>query len=333
MAKSPVRMSDVARQAGVSTMTVSRVLNLPDSVAPETRDRVLQAIGAQGYVPNDVAGSLRARRGRGVVCIVPHIANSVFSDTLQGLNDALRPASMHVMLGTSGYASGEEARVLEEFVRLRPEAVVLWGTRRHAKSRALLRRVGVPVIEVFDLVPDPFDQVIGFSNELAMRALVEHLLATGRSRIAFVGSTNERDVSSAQRADGWRMALRSAGIAPDGLMFEADGTTVGGEQILRSMLASGVVFDAVCCANDLLAIGVLIECRRLGIAVPDRLSVAGFGDNPLARAFDPSLSTVRLPRYAIGKVAGEQVLRRMAGEAVEQRVFDLGYEVVMRASA
>ena len=326
-------MSDVARQAGVSVMTVSRVLNQPASVAPDTRERILRAIGAQGYVPNGVAGSLRARRGRGVVCIVPHIANSVFSDTLQGLNDALRPASMHVMLGTSGYLSSEEARVLEEFVRLRPEAVVLWGTRRHAKSRALLRRLGVPVMEIFDLVPDPFDQVIGFSNELAMRALVENMLARGRRRIAFVGSTNERDVSSAQRADGWRLALRSAGLASEGLMFEADGTTAGGEQVLRGMLEGGTAFDAVCCANDLLAVGILIECRRMGIPVPQRIAVAGFGDNPLAEAFDPSLSTVRLPRYAIGRVAGEQVLRRMAGEPVLERVIDLGYEVVVRASS
>jgi LacI family gluconate utilization system Gnt-I transcriptional repressor len=333
MAGNPVRMSDVARDAGVSIMTVSRVLNRPQSVAAPTRERILQAIAAHGYVPNDVAGSLRARRGRGVVCIVPHIANSVFSDTLQGLNDALRPAGMHVMLGTSGYASSEEALVLDEFVRLRPEAVVLWGTRRHRKSRALLRRLRVPVIEIFDLVPDPFDQVIGFSNELAMCALVEHLLARGRRRVAFVGSSNARDVSSAQRAQGWRMALRSAGLASEGLMFEADGSTAGGELVLQAMLTTGTSFDAVCCANDLLAIGVLIECRRMGIAVPRQLAVAGFGDNPLAQAFDPSLTTVRLPRYEIGKVAGEQVLRRMAGEAVEQRVIDLGYEVVVRASS
>ncbi len=332
MAKSPVRMSDVARQAGVSTMTVSRVLNQPNCVAPDTRERILKAIGAQGYVPNDVAGSLRARRGRGVVCIVPHIANSVFSDTLQGLNDALRPASMHVILGTSGYESSEEARVLEEFVRLRPEAVVLWGTRRHPKSRALLRRLGLPVMEIFDLVPDPFDQVIGFSNDLAMRALVQHLLAQGRRRIAFVGSTNARDVSSAQRADGWRMALLAAGLSPEGLMFEADGSTVGGEHALRAMVASGTQFDAVCCASDLLAVGILIECRRMGIAVPGEIAVAGFGDNPLAQAFDPPLSTVRLPRYAIGKVAGEQVLQRMAGEPVLQRVIDLGYELQLRSS-
>jgi LacI family gluconate utilization system Gnt-I transcriptional repressor len=223
--------------------------------------------------------------------------------------------------------------VLDEFVRLRPEAVVLWGTRRHPKSRALLRRLRVPVIEIFDLVPDPFDQVIGFANDLAMGALVEHLLACGRRRIAFVGSSNPRDVSSAQRAQGWRMALEAAGLASEGLMFEADGSTAGGERVLQAMLASGVKFDAVCCANDLLAIGVLIECRRMGIAVPRQLSVAGFGDNPLAQAFDPSLTTVRLPRYEIGKVAGEQVLRRMAGEAVEQRVIDLGFEVVVRASS
>lgn len=325
-------MRDVARQAGVSTMTVSRVLNQPDTVAVRTRERILEAIGAQGYVPNDVAGSLRARRGRGVVCIVPHIANSVFSDTLQGLNDALRPAGMHVMLGTSGYASAEEARVLDEFVRLRPEAVVLWGTRRHAKSRALLRRLGVPVIEVFDLVPDPFDQVIGFSNELAMRDMVGALVAQGRRHIAFVGSTNERDISSAQRADGWRMAMRSAGLDTQGLMFEADVGTAGGQEVLHRIVDAGVACDAVCCTSDLLAVGILIESRRLGIGVPDRLAVAGFGDYALAQAFDPSLSTIRLPRYAIGKVAGEQVLQRMAGHPTTERVIDLGYEIVLRAS-
>jgi len=325
-------MSDVARQAGVSTMTVSRVLNQPDTVAPRTRARILEAIGAQGYVPNGVAGSLRARRGRGVVCIVPHIANSVFSDTLQGLNDALRPAGMHVILGTSGYASSEEARVLDEFVRLRPEAVVLWGTRRHAKSRALLRRLGVPVIEVFDLVPDPFDQVIGFSNELAMRDMVSALIARGRRRIAFVGSTNQRDVSSTQRADGWRMALHTAGLDSRGLMFEAEVGTAGGEQVLHTIVDSGIRCDAVCCSSDLLAVGILIECRRMGIDVPDAIAVAGFGDYALAQAFDPPLSTIRLPRYAIGKVAGEQVLWRMAGNPVGERVIDLGYEVVARAS-
>lgn len=332
MAKSSVRMSDVARMVGVSTMTVSRVLNQPDRVAPETRERILKVIRAQGYVPNDVAGSLRTRHGRGVACIVPHIANSVFSDTLQGLNDTLRPAGMHVILGTSGYSPDEEARVLEAFARLRPEAVVLWGTRRHPRSRILLKQLLVPVIEIFDLAPKPFDQVIGFSNELAMRSLVGQLLASGRSRIAFVGSTNERDVSSAKRAEGWRMALRAAGLATDGLMFEADGSTAGGEEVLREMVSAGVDFDAVCCANDQLAVGILIECRRKGIDVPRQIAVAGFGDNPLAQAFDPPLTTVRLPRYAIGKVAGEQVLRRMAGKPIRRRVIDLGYEVVCRAS-
>jgi LacI family gluconate utilization system Gnt-I transcriptional repressor len=189
------------------------------------------------------------------------------------------------------------------------------------------------VIELFDLVPDPFDQVIGFSNELAMRALVDHLRSYGRRRIAFVGSTNERDMSNTQRADGWRIALRHAGLASDGLMVEADGTTVGGEQAFRQLVASGVEFDAVCCVNDLMAVGVLIECRRMGISVPQQLSVCGFGDNPLAQAFDPPLSTVRLPRYAIGKVAGEQVLQRMAGEPVLQRTIDLGFELIVRATS
>lgn len=326
-------MSDVARLAGVSTMTVSRVLSKPESVARPTRARVLEVIAAQGFVPNGVAGSLRAQRGHGVACVVPHIANSVFSDTLQGLNDALRPASMHVLLGTSGYSHEEEARVLEEFARLRPEAIVLWGTRRHPKSRAFLRRMGAPVIEIFDLVADPFDQVIGFSNELAMRSMVEELLKSGRRRIAFVGNANDRDLSAAQRVDGWRMALQAAGIEPAGLLFEAEPSATGGEEIFRKITGSHIAIDAVCCVNDLLAIGILSECRRLKVSVPDQLAVAGFGDFPFSQAFAPSLTSVRLPRYAIGKAAGQQILRRLAGEPVVERVIDLGFQVMLRASS
>ena len=325
-------MSDVARLAGVSTMTVSRVLSKPYSVAAQTRERILEVIVAQGFVPNGVAGSLRAQRGHGVACVVPHIANSVFSDTLQGLNDALRPASMHVLLGTSGYSQEEEARVLEEFARLRPEAIVLWGTRRHPKSRAFLRRMGVPVIEIFDLVPDPFDQVIGFSNEFALRSLVEKLLAKGRRQIAFVGNANHRDLSAVQRMEGWRLALHEAGIDATDLLFEAEPSSSGGERIFREIRRSSVAIDAVCCVNDLVAIGILSECRRLGVSVPDQLAVAGFGDFSFSQAFSPSLTSVRLPRYAIGKATGQQILSRLAGEPVAQRVIDLGYEVVMRAS-
>ena len=332
MAKSAVRMSDVARLAGVSTMTVSRVLSRPDSVALSTRERVLDVIHAQGFVPNGVAGSLRAQRGHGVACVVPHIANSVFSDTLQGLNDALRPASMHVLLGTSGYSHEEEARVLEEFARLRPEAIVLWGTRRHHKSRAFLRRMGAPVIEIFDLVPDPFDQVIGFSNELAMRTMVEALLRQGRRRIAFVGNANDLDLSAAQRVDGWRIALMAAGIDPAGLLFEAEPSATGGEEIFRKIIGAHVAIDAVCCVNDLLAIGILSECRRLKVSVPEQLAIAGFGDFPFSQAFAPALTSVRLPRYAIGKAAGQQILKRLAGEAATDRVIDLGFQIMLRAS-
>jgi LacI family gluconate utilization system Gnt-I transcriptional repressor len=332
MKKKPIRMSDIALTVGVTAMTVSRALNQPDSVAKETRDKIHEVINSQGYVVNEVAGSLRSKRSRGVVCIVPHIANSVFSDTFQGLNDALRPAGMHVILGTSGYSSEEESRVLAELARLRPEAVVLWGTRRHPKSRALLRQLGVHVIEIFDYVLDPFDQVIGFSNELAMQAMANHLLRTGKSRIAFVGSTNELDVGSTRRMHGWRTALQEAGIETDGLLFEADASTVGGELILQKMNSSGLGIDAVCCANDLLGIGILSACRRMEISVPDDLAIAGFGDYPVSQSVHPPLTTVRIPRYQIGKIAGEQILNRMAGIPTTIQAIDLGFEIIERES-
>lgn len=199
----------------------------------------------------------------------------------------------------------EEARVLVEFALLRPEAIALWGTRRHPKSRAFLRRTGAPVIEIFDLVPDPFDQVIGFSNELAMRSLVEELLQSGRRRIAFVGNANDRDLSAAQRVEGWRMALHAAGVDTTGLLFEAEPRSISGEAGFRRIQESHIAIDSICCVNDLLAIGILGECRRLGISVPGEIAVAGFGDFPFSEAFSSALTSVRLPKYAIGEAAGQ----------------------------
>ena len=199
----------------------------------------------------------------------------------------------------------EEARVLVEFALLRPEAIALWGTRRHPKSRAFLRRMGAPVIEIFDLVPDPFDQVIGFSNELAMRSLVEELLQSGRRRIAFVGNANDRDLSAAQRVEGWRMALHAAGVDTTGLLFEAEPSSISGEAGFRRIQESHIAIDSICCVNDLLAIGILGEFRRLGISVPGEIAVAGFGDFPFSEAFSSALTSVRLPKYTIGEAAGQ----------------------------
>lgn len=186
---------------------------------------------------------------------------------------------------------------------------------------------------IFDLVPDPFDQVIGFSNDAAMRALVDDMLRRGRKRIAFVGSANDRDLSAAQRLEGWRLALQAADADPVGLLFEAEPSATGGEAVFRKISASRLAIDAVCCVNDLLAIGILRECRRLGIAVPGQIAVAGFGDFPFSEAFSPALTSVRLPRYAIGKAAGQQILSRLAGHPVTQRVIDLGFQVMGRASS
>ena len=157
-------LSAVARLAGVSSITVSRVVRLPNLVAPETRGRVEAAMRELGYVPNQVAGSLASARTSSVGVLVPTIANSIFADTVQGLSDELEPLGYAVILAQSRYDAAREDHMLSALLSRRPEAIIMVGSPATDDGARLLRRAGIPVVETWDLPAAPIDAVAGFDN-------------------------------------------------------------------------------------------------------------------------------------------------------------------------
>jgi LacI family gluconate utilization system Gnt-I transcriptional repressor len=325
------RIEDVAARAGIATITVSRALRRPDKVAPETRARILAAVEALGYIPNLAASSLASRRSGIIAVVVPTIANSVFADTVQGLSDALTARGFQLLLGQSAYSEAAERDVLAAIIGRQPDGIVLTGVAHAAATRSLLERAGVPVVETWDMTPDPVDILVGFSNEAAGRAMAEHLLAKGRRRLGFVGGADHR---AAARRTGWEAAIRDAGLAPAASVTIDEPTSYGaGRRGLDAVLARAPDADAVFFATDVLAVGGLLECRKLGVAVPGRLAVAGFGDLEISAELQPALTTVRIPSYEIGRRAAELLAARIAGETVEAEALDLGFAIVERESA
>ena len=321
-----VRMHDVARLAEVSPITVSRALSQPDKVSAETRRRVEAAIAQVGYVPNLTAGSLASNRSRIIAAVVPTIANSIFADTVQGLSDQLERQGYQLLLGQTGYSETTEDELIRAFLGRRPDALVLTGIGRSAAARALLRNAEIPIVETWDLTAAPLDMLVGFSNRDAGRAMAEFFLARGYRRLAFVGSTDQR--SQARRA-GFLAA------APDALTIALDeqASVPRGRAALQRVRAEAPDVQAIFFSTDVLAVGALLECQRLGLAVPRELAIAGLGDLPIAAEINPALTTIEIRGYAIGEHAARMLLQRLAGERVAPKIVDLGFRIVARASA
>ncbi|WP_159992822.1 LacI family DNA-binding transcriptional regulator [Roseomonas sp. 18066] len=327
------RMRDVAQQAGVSTMTVSRALSDPEKVSPEIRRRVEAAVAAIGYVPNRLAGSLSSQNSRVIGLIVPSLENSLFAPTIQGVSEVLRRQGYQLMVADCGYREEDEAALITAFLAQRVAGLMLHNTRHADSARQMLARAGVPVVETGEMAPDPIDMVVSYSNEDAARAMTLHLHRLGYRRIALVTLPAANNDRSRARQAGFRAALTELGLAEDPrLMLEMPpGLPSGAEAVVR--LVEGAQADAIFFAGDVLAIGAHFECQRRGWPVPGRVALAAFDNFEILGQMVPPVTTLRLPRAEIGRRAAQILLDRIQGRSDETVRIDLRFEIIQRASS
>jgi LacI family gluconate utilization system Gnt-I transcriptional repressor len=304
--KSPT-MADVARAAGVSPMTVSRAFRADSSVSGTTRDTILKAAEELGYVLDSTASALRSQKTGFIAVTIPSINNANFADTVRGLSEGLRDRGLQILLGATDYDMAEEERLVEQLLRRRPEAVVVTGGRHTPRARRMLENAGIPVIETWDLPEDPIEHVVGFSNAAAVRRMVDHFVACGLTRIAFVGGDASRDTRGTDRRAGFVAALQAHGL--DATRLIAAGpppiSMREGAQAMGRLLDTLPDTEAVICVSDLSAFGALTECQRRGVDVPRRLWIAGFGDYEIAGISVPALTTIDpFPREIGSRTAG-----------------------------
>lgn len=335
-------MRDVARIAGVSTMTVSRVLAHPDLVAEVTRARVAQVIEELGYVPDLIASSLSSKKSGFIAAILPTLNNVNFAETAGGLTEALRVSEFQLLIGYTDYRIREEEALVRAMLARRPEGIVICGSNHNAATRQLLEAADIPVVQIWDLPVDPIGHVVGFSNFEAGRAMTMRLIERGYRRIAFLGPPEDepgfRDYRGDERLAGYLSAIEQSGLPKDMVIRHGRGAVsfTHGAESLAALLAKHGHVDAVIAVSDPSAVGALMECQRRGIRVPDDLAIAGFGNFEIGTQTNPSLTTVRVDCTGIGRRTG-QLLRDLlatsnADHLVEQEMTDLGFDVVERQS-
>ncbi|MCO5066569.1 MAG: LacI family DNA-binding transcriptional regulator [Rhizobiaceae bacterium] len=318
--------------AGVATTTVSRALRDPSLVSAELRGQIDSAVARLGYMPDPNARALASSRADVIGVLVPSLTNIVFADIVRGIHDELGESRFQIQMANTHYSPHEEERLVRTFLGQRPSALIVSGIDQTDITRKLLETAGCPLVQIMEYARDPVDMLVGFSHFDGGRAATAHLLDAGYRRVGFVGA--RMDPRSQRRLAGYRSAMEEAGLFDPQLVTTTPtpSSVSLGSQLLADALAKAPDLDAVFCNNDDLALGVLFECQRSAIPVPQKMGICGFNDLDMMRVAYPSLTSVRTPRYEIGRRAVRMALSRIAGENVEEGIIDLGFELKARES-
>ena len=322
----------VAAAAGVSTATVSRVLNQPQAVREALRARVEAAVAKLGYVPHAGARAMMLRRSGTIGAIFPTVDNAIFAQAIDALQRHLSQAGLQLLIATSDYDPDAEMRQAVNLVARGADALALCGAAQRPELLEFLRQRGLPCVHVMTLTTDSRMTCVGFDNAGAMSQAVRYLLDLGHRRIAMLAGVTRDNDRAAARVEGVRRALRVAGLGltprqlverPFGIAAARDG--------LRELMAVRPPPTALVCGNDVLAFGALLEAQRLGIAVPQALSIVGFDDLELAHHVQPALTTVHVPAQEMWRTAADRLIAALRGEAVPHAT-EIEVSLVVRES-
>ncbi|MFJ1845330.1 MULTISPECIES: LacI family DNA-binding transcriptional regulator [unclassified Streptomyces] len=321
-----VTIADVAREAGVSKTTVSRVVNAKGEVDGATAARVREVIAQLGYVPSSGAVGLARGSSRTVGMLVPSLTWPWMGEVLQGVVDTVEAADYGLLLFTCNrgaesverFTSQVSARAFDGLLVVEPE-----NTLDHLTA---LHRGGLPIVLIDDRGHHPEFPSVVTTNREGGASAARHLLAAGRTRpLIITGPQHFGCVRD--RLDGFRTVL------PTDLVVHGDFTERRGRLAVEQLLAAGTEFDSVFAHNDISAAGVLRALRAAGRSVPDDIAVVGFDDIPMAEHTEPPLTTVRQPTRQMGETAARMLLSRLGGTAAPDAPVVLPTELVVRDSA
>ncbi|HSI60458.1 MAG TPA: substrate-binding domain-containing protein [Ideonella sp.] len=308
-----ITIKDVAQHAGVSVTTVSHVVNGTRFVSAEARERVQLAIQALNYVPSALARSLKSNRTQTVGVMIPNNSNPYFAEIIRGIEDACYTAGFNVILCNSDDDPHKQATYVRLLSEKQVDGLIVLSSGSDAGLLQSLRSATMPLVLVDREIEGLEADLVEVNHESGGLLATEHLLQLGHRRIACIAGP--ADLSSArERVQGYRRALRQAGLAlDDRLLRNADFTSAGGYQAMASLLAGPAAGwpSAVFACNDLMAIGALCAIATQSLRMPQDVSVIGFDDIALATYSNPPLTTIAQPKHQTGELAARLLLQRL----------------------
>ena len=322
-------MRDVANKAGVSTATVSHVINRTRFVREETRQSVLQAIADLGYRPSSVARSLTTKRTQTVGVLLSSVSNPFFAEVLCGIEDTLMPEGYSIVICNTGETFEREAHHLDVLLRQRVDGIIAAAASRRWDILTEVEAQQMPVVFVdrtFGGLKGPF---VGVDNRKGAYLGTRYLVKCGRERLAVLAGATRLSALD-ERLAGFRQALQEHNLSLPGDYVITEPPDIG--EAIRKLLNLPERPTALFCSTNYLALDALLALKKMGLRCPEDVALVGFDDHPWASVSDPPLTVVRQPARELGQVAAQILLDLIAGlEPPEKRVI-LECELIVRQS-
>ena len=304
-------LADIARMAGVSTATVSRVLNRSPLVKPQMRERIEAIIAQLGYYPHAAARALASNRTYTIGAVIPTLNNAIFAATVNALERELQEAGYTLLVAVSNYDLHSEETQVRRLLERGIEGLFLVGNDHTKALYRTLRRTGTAYVNTWAFNPRLRRPNIGFSNHAATRAVVDHLLELGHRRIGMIAGIAAGNDRARERLAAVKERLAEDGLS---LVFETEVPYAirHGRRVLAELIERNELPTALICGNDVIALGVLFEAMEKGVPVPERLSITGFDNLPLTEHIRPAITTINVPAQEMGSAAGKALLSAIA---------------------
>jgi LacI family transcriptional regulator len=325
-------IADVAKRAGVSKMTVSRVINHSGYTSQETRERVEQAVAELGYVPNVLARSLRFKKTRTIALVLTDITNPFFTTLARGVEDAASEQGFSVIFCNTDESEVDEAEYLNVLVQKQVDGLLWVPASCASKSAVFLQDRSVPFVVLDRRLPDVRVDTVRCDSEQGAYELTHHLITLRHRRIAILSGPPEV-TTSADRVAGYRRALGEVDIS-EMRVYYGPFTQAGGYHMMHEALVVDPPPTAILAANNFIAIGAVQALREAGLCVPEDVSLVTFDDLPYAAVFEPFLTVANQPAYEMGRLATALLLQRLSGEGppdVQQIILPM--ELIVRRSS
>ena len=311
-------VKDVAQLAGVSTATVSRALNTPESVDPATRERVLAAVAKLRYRPHGAARSLRSQRSKMIGAVVPSFDYALYARTTSALQQRLDARGYALVLAEHHYDLGAELRIAGQLTQHGVDAFVFVGLDHHAGLFSLLEDYGRPYVLTWGVDPMGRHASIGFDNQAATHEITRYLFGLGHRRIGLLSAPVDGNDRARARGAGVRAALTEAGLTLDERCVQyAPISLHSAAEAMSRMLALPAPPTAVVATNDVFAVGAMLACRSAGVRIPQDISITGVDNTDLGATQTPGLTSIRTPVVEIGDAAAAQIIARLEGQPYE----------------
>ncbi len=312
---SKITIDDIAKAAGVSTATVSRALNMPDTVSESLREKINQTINQIGYIPSGAARALASNRSFTVGAILPTLDNAIFSASIAAFEQTLSDNNYTLLVTVSNYDHEHETIQLRKLLERGVDAILLVGLDHSEQTWQLIETSTRCAVSIWGNSIKAKIPCIGFDNAKPAQEAVEHLISLGHQRIGMIAGITKGNDRARARKRGVLRGLKTAGLQIDeNLFIEKEYTHQAGRDGFNELMCQANSPTAMLCGNDVLAMGAIFEAQARSMKVPEDISIIGYDNLPITKHMQPSLTTINVPSAEIGQRAANSVIEYLVNE-------------------